>query len=196
LIPKGIRVGNGLRLAAPGEVLIITGSNMSGKSTLMRALGANLVLAYAGGPVCAAALRCGRVEMHTSMRLKDDLEKRVSSFYAELLRIKGIVEAAQAGRQVLFLIDEIFRGTNSKDRHAGAMAVLRQLHGLKAAGLVSTHDSELARLEEMEPGSFRNFHFQERYEEGRISFDYRMRAGVSTTTNAMHLLRMVGLGGA
>jgi hypothetical protein len=196
LIPKGIRVGNDLRLGAPGEILILTGSNMSGKSTLMRTVGANLVLAFAGAPVCAGAFRCGRVEMHTSMRLKDDLEKRISSFYAELLRIKGIVEAARAGRPVLFLIDEIFRGTNSKDRHAGAQAVLTELRGLKAAGLVSTHDLELARLEETDPGGFRNFHFQERYAEGRISFDYRMRPGVSTTTNAMHLLRMVGLGGA
>jgi hypothetical protein len=196
LIPKSIRVGNDVRLASPGEVLIITGSNMSGKSTLMRAVGANLVLAYAGAPVCAGAFRCGRMEMHTSMRLKDDLEKRISSFYAELLRIKGIVDAAQSGRQVLFLIDEIFRGTNSKDRHAGAMAVLRRLHGLKAAGLVSTHDLELASLEETDPASFRNFHFQEQYGEGGIAFDYRMRAGVSTTTNAMHLLRMVGLADA
>lgn len=195
LLPRGIRVGNDLRLEVPGDVLILTGSNMSGKSTLMRTVGANLVLAYAGAPVCAAAFACGRVEMHTSMRLKDDLEKRISSFYAELLRIKGIVEAARAGRQVLFLIDEIFRGTNSKDRHAGAMAVLKELRGLKAAGLVSTHDLELARLEEADPAGFRNFHFQERYADGKISFDYRMRPGVSTTTNAMHLLRMVGLGG-
>jgi hypothetical protein len=194
LIPAGVRVGNDLRLGAPGEILIITGSNMSGKSTLMRTVGANLVLAYAGAPVCASAFRCGRVEVHTSMRLKDDLEKRISSFYAELLRIKGVADAAKAGSRVLFLIDEIFRGTNSKDRHAGAMAVLKQLHGLKASGLVSTHDLELARLEEMQPDSFRNFHFQERYAEGAISFDYRMRAGVSRTTNAMHLLKMVGLG--
>lgn len=196
LIPKGIRVGNGIRLASPGEVLIITGSNMSGKSTMMRTVGANLVLAYAGAPVCAGAFRCGRLEIHTSMRLKDDLEKRISSFYAELLRLKGIVEAARAGRNVLFLVDEIFRGTNSKDRHAGAMSVLRRLRGLHAAGLVTTHDLELARLEEIEPGGFRNFHFEEQYAEGGIAFDYRMRPGVSTSTNAMHLLRMVGLGDA
>ncbi len=194
LLPKTVRVGNDLRIGRPGEVVIITGSNMSGKSTMMRTVGTNLVLAYAGAPVCASGFRCGRVEVHTSMRLKDDLEKRISSFYAELLRIKGIVEAAKAGRRVLFLVDEIFRGTNSKDRHAGAMAVLRQLHDLKAAGLVSTHDLELARLEEMEPESFRNFHFQEQYSDGKIAFDYRMRTGVSRTTNAMHLLRMVGLG--
>ena len=195
LLPADTRVGNDLRLGGRGEVHIITGSNMSGKSTLMRTVGVNLVLAYAGAPVCARTFRCAALELHTSMRLKDDLEKRISSFYAELLRIKGIVEAAKAGRQVLFLVDEIFRGTNSKDRHAGAMAVLRQLHALGAAGLVSTHDLELARLEAMEPSSFRNFHFQERYEDGKIGFDYRMAPGVSTTTNAMHLLRMVGLGG-
>lgn len=194
LLPADTRVGNDLRLGGRGEVLIITGSNMSGKSTMMRTVGVNLVLAYAGAPVCARSFRCAALELHTSMRLKDDLEKRISSFYAELLRIKGIVEAARAGRQVLFLVDEIFRGTNSKDRHAGAMAVLRQLHALGAAGLVSTHDLELAQLEAMEPGSFHNFHFQERYEDGKIGFDYKMAQGVSTTTNAMHLLRMVGLG--
>ncbi|MDB5047236.1 MAG: hypothetical protein JWO30_307 [Fibrobacteres bacterium] len=194
LIPKDVRVGNDARLDKAGEVLIITGSNMSGKSTMMRTVGINLVLAYAGAPVCAQAFRCAPVQVHTSMRLKDDLEKRISSFYAELLRIKGIVEAARGGKKVLFLVDEIFRGTNSKDRHEGAMAVLRQLHGLGAAGLVSTHDLELARLAEMEPGSFRNFHFQESYQDGKIRFDYKMVAGVSRTTNAMHLLKMVGLG--
>ncbi|MDQ3002651.1 MAG: DNA mismatch repair protein [Fibrobacterota bacterium] len=194
LIPKTVRVGNDLRIGKPGEVLIITGSNMSGKSTLMRTVGVNLVLAYSGAPVCAQAFRCARLEVYTSMRLKDDLEKRISSFYAELLRIKGIVEAAKSGKQVLFLVDEIFRGTNSKDRHEGAMTVLRQLHGLKAAGLVSTHDLELARLEELEPESFRNHHFQEQYEDGKIRFDYRMEDGVSRTTNAIHLIRMVGLG--
>jgi hypothetical protein len=194
LIPKRVRVGNDLRIGKPGEVLIITGSNMSGKSTMMRTVGVNLVLAYSGAPVCANGFRCARVEVNTSMRLKDDLEKRISSFYAELLRIKGIVEAAKSGKKVLFLVDEIFRGTNSKDRHEGAMTVLRQLHGLKAAGLVSTHDLELARLEAMEPESFRNHHFQEKYEDGKIRFDYKMEDGVSRTTNAIHLIRMVGLG--
>lgn len=194
LLPADVRVGNDLRLGRPGEILIITGSNMSGKSTLMRTVGINLVLAYAGAPVCAASFRCAPVEVNTSMRLRDDLEKRISSFYAELLRIKGIVEAARRGRKVLFLVDEIFRGTNSKDRHEGATAVLRQLHDLKAAGLVSTHDLELARLEEMEPGHFRNHHFQESYSEGKINFDFRLRPGVSTTTNAIQLIRMVGLG--
>jgi ABC-type multidrug transport system fused ATPase/permease subunit len=193
LIRAGARVRNDAILEKPGEILIITGSNMSGKSTLLRTIGVNLVLAYAGAPVCARAFRCAPLEVHTSMRLRDDLEKHISSFYAELLRIKTIIEAAREGRPVLFLVDEIFRGTNSKDRHEGAMAVLRRLHALGAAGLVSTHDLELARLEEMEPAHFRNFHFLEGYSEGKIQFDFRLRPGVSTTTNAIHLIRMVGI---
>jgi MutS domain V len=194
LIPAKMRVGNDLRLSKPGEVLIITGSNMSGKSTLMRTVGVNLVLAYAGAPVCAQSFQCRPMQIYTSMRLRDDLEKRISSFYAELLKIKQIVEAARSGSKVLFLVDEIFRGTNSKDRHAGAMAVLRQLHDLGASGIVSTHDLELAQLEQMEPGFFRNQHFQETYTDGKIHFDFKIADGVSATTNAMHLLKMVGLG--
>jgi DNA mismatch repair ATPase MutS len=194
LLPPDRRVANDFELGKPGEILIITGSNMSGKSTLLRTVGINLVLAYAGAPVCAEDFRCALLHIHTSMRLRDDLEKRISSFYAELLRVKGIIEAARGGSKVLFLVDEIFRGTNSKDRHEGATAVLRQLHSLGSAGLVSTHDLELARLQEMEPAHFRNAHFQESYQDGRISFDFRLREGVSTTTNAIHLIRMVGLG--
>jgi Flp pilus assembly protein TadB len=193
LIPAGRRVANDFALDRPGEIRIITGSNMSGKSTLLRTVGVNLVLAYAGAPVCASSFRCVPLEIHTSMRLRDDLEKRVSSFYAELLRIKGIVEAAKAGGRVLFLVDEIFRGTNSRDRHEGAETVLRRLHDLGASGLVSTHDLELARLQEMAPGHFRNAHFQESYVDGEIRFDFRLREGVSKTTNAMHLIRMAGL---
>ena len=166
---------------------------MSGKSTLMRTVGINLVLAYAGAPVCARAFRCAVLEVHTSMRLRDDLEKRISSFYAELLRLKGLVEAAREGRKTLFLVDEIFRGTNSKDRREGAAAVLRQLRDLGAAGLVSTHDLDLATLEAEDPAHFRNFHFEEHFTDGRIEFDFKLRPGVSTTTNAIHLIRMVGL---
>jgi DNA mismatch repair ATPase MutS len=194
LLPADTRVANDFSLQRRGEIVIITGSNMSGKSTLMRTVGINLVLAFAGAPVCAEGFKCSVVELHTSMRLRDDLEKRISSFYAELLRIKGIVEAARSGKKVLFLVDEIFRGTNSKDRHEGAMSVLRQLHDLSAAGLVSTHDLELARLEEIEPEFFRNQHFQESYVNGKIIFNFKIEPGISKTTNAIHLLKMVGLG--
>jgi hypothetical protein len=193
LIHPDRRVENDFGLDRPGEIRIITGSNMSGKSTLLRTVGINLVLAYAGAPVCASSFRCVPLEIHTSMRLRDDLEKRISSFYAELLRVKGIVEAAKSGRRVLFLVDEIFRGTNSRDRHEGAETVLRRLHDLGASGLVSTHDLELARLQQMAPDHFRNAHFQESYVDGEIRFDFRLREGVSTTTNAMHLIRMAGL---
>jgi DNA mismatch repair ATPase MutS len=193
LLDPRARVRNDLRLGGAGETLIITGSNMSGKSTLLRTVGVNLALAYAGGPVCAEAFGCDLFEVHTSMRLRDDLEKRISSFYAELLRLKTLVEAARAGRPVLFLVDEIFRGTNSKDRHAGAAAVLRRLRDLGASGLVSTHDLDLAALADEDPAHFRNFHFEEHFDGGRIAFDFKLRPGVSTTTNAIHLIRMVGL---
>lgn len=193
LIHPDRRVANDFALGRPGEIVIITGSNMSGKSTLLRTVGVNLVLAYAGAPVCASSFRCAPLEIRASMRLRDDLDKRISSFYAELLRIKGMVEAAKAGRRILFLVDEIFRGTNSRDRREGAETVLRRLHDLGASGLVSTHDLELARLQEMEPERFRNAHFQESYVDGEIRFDFRLREGVSRTTNAMHLIRMAGL---
>ncbi len=193
LLDPRARVRNDLSLRGAGETLIITGSNMSGKSTLLRTVGINLVLAYAGAPVCAEAFRCATLEVHTSMRLRDDLEKRISSFYAELLRLKTLVEAAREGRGVLFLVDEIFRGTNSKDRHAGAAAVLRQLRDPGASGLVSTHDLDLAALADEDPEHFRNFHFEEHFDQGRIAFDFKLRPGVSTTTNAIHLIRMVGL---
>ncbi len=193
LILEEARVDNDLSLEKKGEVLIITGSNMSGKSTLLRTIGINLVLAYAGAPVCASSFRAGLFELHSAMRIKDDLENHVSTFYAELLRIKGVLESAQAGRPVFFLLDEIFRGTNSHDRHVGARTVLRQLSRLGASGLVSTHDLELGDLEKESPEVFRNFHFREHYEGDQIRFDFRLRPGISQTTNASHLMRMVGI---
>lgn len=192
LIPPTHSVRNDFLLGDSG-IVILTGSNMSGKSTLLRTIGVNLVLAYSGAPVCASALETGLFRMKTSMRLKDDLDKGLSSFYAELLRIKSIVEASRASKDILFLIDEIFRGTNSVDRIAGASEVLLQLSDLGTTGIVSTHDLELGRLEEENPGKFRNFHFAEHFVDGEIRFDYRLRSGISTTRNAMHLMRMVGI---
>ncbi len=193
LIAEQVRVANDATLHKKGEALIITGSNMSGKSTLMRTVGVNLVLGYAGSPVCASFFRAGRFELHTSMRIKDDLERHISTFYAELLRIKGILAAAREGRPVFFLLDEIFRGTNSHDRHVGAMTVLKQLTDYGALGMVSTHDLELGSLEEGSPDKFRNFHFRESYENGEIRFDFKLRPGVSPTTNAVQLMKMVGI---
>lgn len=192
LLPDDRRVTNSVPLEGPGSVLVITGSNMSGKSTFLRTIGINLVLAYAGAPVCATRFRCTLVDVYTSMRNVDNLEKSISSFYAELLRMKMIVDAAGKDRPMLFLLDEIFRGTNSIDRYAGAVTVLKKLSDKGAMGLVSTHDLELGELAD-ESDRFHAYHFEEHYVDDEIRFDYKLRTGISTTRNAMQLMKMVGI---
>ena len=166
---------------------------MSGKSTLLRTAGISLVLAYAGAPVCARKFACSRVRFHTCMRTGDDLERGISSFYAELLRIKSIVRAAEESKNVLFLLDEIFKGTNSRDRHIGARVLVMKLADLGCAGLVSTHDLELADLEQESGGRVLNYHFNEHYTNEGISFDYKLKPGVSKTRNAVFLMKMAGI---
>lgn len=187
------QVRNDLTIQEPHRVLLITGSNMSGKSTLLRTAGMNLVLAYAGAPVCATYFRCAKMDIYTCMRVSDNLEKSISSFYGELLRIKEIVEASRRGRPVFFLLDEIFKGTNSHDRHLGAKILIKQLYRQHAIGMVSTHDLELGELEGESKGSVKNYHFQEHYQEQEIRFDYRLRPGISTTRNALYLIKMIGV---
>ncbi|RKD27131.1 hypothetical protein BEP19_00465 [Ammoniphilus oxalaticus] len=187
------RVCNNLSIKRSGHVLLITGSNMSGKSTLLRTVGLNLVLAYAGAPVCASDFKCSIMDIYTSMRVNDNLEKKISSFYAELLRIKDIIQEANKGNSILFLLDEIFRGTNSKDRHIGATAVIKKLSKMGAVGLVSTHDLELSEIEMDKEIDVDNFHFSERYVDNQIIFDYKLSPGVSKTTNALYLIRMIGI---
>ncbi|HQA07100.1 MAG TPA: DNA mismatch repair protein MutS [Syntrophomonadaceae bacterium] len=172
---------------------IVTGSNMSGKSTWLRAIGINLVLAYAGAPVCAQKFRCSVMDIYTSMEIRDDLLEGVSTFYAELKRINMILEHSRRGKPMIYLIDEIFRGTNSLDRIAGAKVVLRQLSQNGAIGLISTHDFELCDLEKEPWAKFKNFHFQEQYTDGGIEFDYILRPGRCSTSNARYLMRMVGI---
>ncbi len=193
LLPKGSRICNDLDINGFGNVLLITGSNMSGKSTLLRTVGLNLILACTGVPVCAIDFKCSVMDVYTSMRVNDNLEKKISSFYAELLRIKTIIEAASTDNSLLFLLDEVFRGTNTRDRHAGASAVLRKLSKMGAVGLVSTHDLELGELENDKDMYLRNYHFVESYDNNRIVFDYKLYPGVSKTTNAIYLMKMVGI---
>lgn len=187
------QVYNDLIIEEPKTILLITGSNMSGKSTLLRTAGINLVLAYAGAPVCAQGFQCSFMRVFSCMRVSDNLEKSISSFYAELLRIKEIITATKEERQVFFLLDEIFKGTNSHDRHLGAKMLINKLYKQKAVGLVSTHDLELGDLEKESHGKIVNYHFQESYHEGKINFDYKLRRGVSTTRNALYLMKMAGI---
>ncbi len=193
LLPADVRVCNDLHLKGSGSVLLITGSNMSGKSTLLRTVGVNLVLAYSGAPVCAQSFTCSIMDIYTVMRVNDNLEKNISSFYAELLRIKTIVQAAGKNHNLLFLLDEIFKGTNSQDRHSGAKVVIRKLSQMGAAGLVSTHDLELGALASEPDLAVENYHFSEHYANHQILFDYKLRTGISQTTNALYLMRMVGI---
>lgn len=193
LIKPEQRVCNDLSLPLPGTTLIITGSNMSGKSTLLRTAGLNLVLAYAGAPVCASGLKAAFLPIYSKMQVTDDLSRGVSTYYAELTRIKMVIEAARAGKPVIYLLDEIFKGTNSKDRILGTKAIIRMLSSLPSLGMLTTHDLELAALADENPRLVKNYHFDDQIENNTISFDYKLKSGVSTSTNAIALMKMVGI---
>ena len=185
-------VANDYELKSPKKITLITGSNMSGKSTFLRTIGINLVLTYIGAPACAKEFKCGIMNIYTCMRTKDNLEESISSFYAEILRIKLIIEACKKGENVFFLLDEIFKGTNSKDRHIGATVLVKQLAQNGAIGLLSTHDLELCDLEK-ENKEIGNFNFREYYEDNKIKFDYKLRKGKSETKNAVYLMKLAGI---
>jgi hypothetical protein len=193
LVHDNVRVCNDVYLPDPGTVFIITGSNMSGKSTFLRTVGINLVLAYAGGPVCARSMSCSMMNVYTSMQVHDNLEQRTSTFYAELKRIKTIVDAVNNGEPVVFLLDEIFKGTNSRDRIFGAKTLIKKLCRMPVIGLITTHDLELGGLEKEIPRCVKNYHFTDTICDNQISFDYRLRPGISRTTNAIALMKMVGI---
>jgi len=193
LIPAVRRVTNDLRLGDDLRLLVISGSNMSGKSTMLRSAGLAAVLALAGGPVCATRLRIAPMRVGASIRLHDSLQEGASRFYAEILRIRQILDLARGGAPLLFLLDEILHGTNSHDRRIGAEAIVRGLVGQGAVGLVSTHDLALARIaDELAPRAA-NVHFEDHLEDGRIAFDYHMRPGVVEKSNALALMRAVGI---
>jgi len=186
-------VCNDLSIEERSGILLITGSNMSGKSTLLRTVGINLVLAYVGAPVYAKEFSCSILQIYTCMRVSDNLGENISSFYAELLRIKQIVSASKTQTNIFFLLDEIFKGTNSQDRHAGAKVLIQQLSNAGAMGMVSTHDLELGNIERESDRKIRNYHFREYYKHDQIHFDYKLRPGISTTRNAMYLIKMAGI---
>jgi DNA mismatch repair ATPase MutS len=173
---------------------VITGSNMSGKTTLMRATGLNTVMALAGLPVCAKAMKVNRVQVLTSMRVKDSLERGVSYFYAEVQRIKTVLDTAKAHRdRCLFFLDELFMGTNAKERQIASKQLLLMLLDLGASGAVTTHDLSITELSAERPGTIRNVHFRDEMKDGEMIFDYRLRDGVVTTTNALEVLRRAGV---
>ncbi len=201
LLPDDRRVVNEVELGPAGSFLLVTGSNMSGKSTLLRAIGVNAVLAEAGAPVCAARLSLPPVMLATSMRVRDSLECGVSFYMAELIRLKEIVDLARQpdqrqGRTLLYLLDEILLGTNSRERHIAVVRVMQFLLQHAAIGAISTHDLELAVSEPL-TSACHCVHFRETLHdqtaERPMTFDYRLRPGIATTTNALRLLELVGL---
>jgi hypothetical protein len=201
LLPPDLCVGNDLTLGPPGTFLFVTGSNMSGKSTLLRAIGVNVALAQAGGPVCATALTLPPVALATSIRVQDSLEYGVSYYMAELQRLKGVVEIARAARAegaslVLFLLDEILHGTNTHERQIAARQIIRHLLRLGTTGAVSTHDLTLADAPDL-AALARAVHFTESFARGpdgpTMRFDYKLRPGIATSTNALKLMEIVGL---
>jgi len=193
LIPSREAVANDVALGSGTRLWIVSGSNMSGKSTLMRAVGLNAVLAWAGAPVTAGALRISRLAIGASMRTNDSLADHRSRFYAEISRLREIVDLARAGKPTLFLLDELLSGTNSHDRRIGAEGLIRGLVDRGAIGMVTTHDLALAEIVPSFQGIAENVHFEDQLEGGEIHFDYRLRAGVVTRSNALALMRAVGL---
>jgi DNA mismatch repair ATPase MutS len=186
-VPNDVSLGGDLRL------LIVSGSNMSGKSTLLRAVGLNVVLAWAGAPVRAEEFAVSPLTVGASIRVLDSLQDGKSRFYAEITRLREIVNLASGDRTVLFLLDELLSGTNSHDRKIGAEAIVRSLVDRGAMGMITTHDLALAHIADDLPGRAMNVHFADTLENGRLHFDYQLMPGIVERSNALDLMRSVGL---
>jgi DNA mismatch repair ATPase MutS len=193
LIHEARNVRTDLRLADELRVLIVSGSNMSGKSTLLRTVGINTILALAGAPVRARRLRLSPLQLGASIRIQDSLQAGISHFYAEITRLRRIVQLTSGTRPVIFLLDEILHGTNSHDRLIGAQRVVRGLVERGAIGLITTHDLALARIADDPTLGAANVHFEDHLVGGQIAFDYLLRPGVVQRSNALELMRSVGL---
>jgi hypothetical protein len=193
LIPLDHAVRNDVTLDSGLRLLLVSGSNMSGKSTLLRSVGLATVLAWAGAPIRAAKLRLSPLSVGAAMRVQDSVQEGKSRFYAEILRLRQVVDLSKCDTPLLFLLDEILAGTNSHDRCIGAQAIVVNLVERGAIGLVTTHDLALAAIVEKVGEVGRNVHFEDHIEDGHIAFDYRMRPGVVTKSNAIELMRSVGL---
>jgi len=186
------RICNDFNLSGRGEIAMITGSNMAGKSTFLRTVGLNLVLALMGAPCCASAARVSHMKIFTSMRTQDNLEEGISSFYAELKRIEQLLKLIESGESIFFLLDEMFKGTNSQDRYKGGASLIKQLSELNAFGIISTHDLELANLTANNL-AVENFSFNSEITDDEIRFNYTLTKGICTDFNASELMKRSGI---
>lgn len=189
LIPAAECVRNDISIGDPQHFLIITGSNMSGKSTFLRSVGSNLLLALSGMPVCAGSFTCSPVQIMTSMRIKDSIAKHTSYFQAELLRLQQIVEVLKGGARVFILLDEILKGTNSEDKLSGSRRLIEHFLQYHCLGMIATHDLELGHMEDTYPQRIRNYCFESTIKDEQLFFDYRIREGVARNKNATFLMQ-------
>jgi MutS domain V len=192
LISSTTRVSSDFSLEGTGKIALITGSNMAGKSTFLRSLGTNTVLALMGCPVCAEQMSLGEVKLISSMRVADNLAENTSTFYAELKKLQHIIESVNKKEKVFILLDEVLRGTNSTDRHKGSKALVRQLLQSGAVTVMATHDTELAHSESMNP-SVSNYHFEGKILDEELYFDYKIKPGISESLNATTLMKKIGI---
>ena len=193
LIPATRVVRNSVSITGKTRILLVSGSNMSGKSTLLRTVGINTVLAMAGAPVRASSLRLTELQIGASIRINDSLHEGSSRFYAEITRLRQLSDLVNGSRPLLFLLDELLQGTNSRDRRSGAEGIVRAFAARGAIGLISTHDLALTDISGLPEGALVNVHFQDELQNGRMSFDFKLRDGVVTRSNAMELMRSIGL---
>ena len=193
LIPIKQRVNNDACIASKENMMLVTGSNMAGKSTYLRNIGTNIVLAMAGAPVCASQFEISPVQLMSSMRITDNLEENTSTFYAELKKLKSIIEKVNAHEPVFILLDEILRGTNSFDRHTGSVAFIKQLLQQHTAAILATHDVELASLEKEYPQRILNYHFDVQVQGEELYFDYTLKPGICKSMNASILMKKIGI---
>lgn len=193
LIPSNRRISNDFETSGGGRTILVTGSNMSGKSTFLRTCGINTALALGGAPVCASSFTVSNVKIHSSMRISDSLEENISSFYAELRRLNSIIKEAETNPKVFLLLDEILRGTNSNDRFTGSVALIKQLTGYGTVAMVATHDLKLAELSEEMPGKIDNYHFDVKISGEELFFDYKLTPGICTSMNASILMKKMGI---
>lgn len=193
LIPAAKSVTNDFALKGTGQFIILTGSNMAGKSTFLRTLGTNMLLAMTGGPVNATEFTVPIVKVMSSMRITDNLEEETSTFYAELKKLKTILEAVKNHERIFLLLDEMLRGTNAIDRHTGSVALIRQLIKYEAVGIIASHDISLTALADEYRGKIGNYHFDSTVENNEIIFDYKLKNGICTSTNATLLMKKIGI---
>jgi MutS domain V/MutS domain III len=186
-------VNNPLKIEHNGQLMLVTGSNMAGKSTYLRSIGVNTVLAMAGAPVCATYFCLSPVQIISSMRIADNLEENTSTFYAELKKLKTVIDKVNNNEKVFILLDEILRGTNSLDRHTGSAALIKQLIKHNAACIIATHDVELAKMKEEYPENILNYHFDVQVSNDELYFDYRLKEGICKSLNASILMKKIGI---